>query len=55
MTNENKKTVETVKTIEKGKQPDPQLPELEDLSEHDLEEVAGASCGWTKVQPTQAC
>lgn len=41
-------TDEKEKTIERGKQPDPQPSEPEEeLSELDLEEVAGA-CGWTR-------
>jgi hypothetical protein len=41
---------EKEKTIERGKEPDPQPMEPEEeLSELDLEEVAGASCAFTKM------
>jgi hypothetical protein len=40
---------EKEKMIEMGKEPDPQPMEPEEeLSELDLEEVAGASCNFTK-------
>lgn len=50
-----KKAVEAVVTVEmteKGKQPDPQSLELEEeLSDLDIEQVADASCTWTKARP----
>ena len=40
----------TTESIEMGKQTDPQSLKLEgELLELDLEEIAGASCVWTKV------
>ncbi len=46
-------TDEKEKTIETGKEPDPQPLEPEELSELDLE-VAGASCTYTRIPTVEA-
>lgn len=46
MTDRKEKTLKTMESFEKHKQPDPESVLEEELSELDLEEAAGAQCGF---------